>query len=80
MSDHDAFEEGYDDYWDGLAREDNPYEAEKEPEKHRSWEEGWLAAQKHDYDESEEYREQGVSQTAPTASLMFGLGYPVVPG
>jgi ribosome modulation factor len=51
MTDHEAFEQGYDDYWDGLAREDNPYEAEKEPEKHRWWEEGWLAARKHDYDE-----------------------------
>jgi ribosome modulation factor len=53
MTDHDAFEEGYDDYWDGVAREDNPYEAEKEPEKHRSWDDGWAAAQKHDYDESD---------------------------
>jgi len=51
MTNHEAYEEGYDDYWDGLGREDNPYEPEKEPEKNRSWEEGWLAARKHDYDE-----------------------------
>jgi ribosome modulation factor len=53
MTDNDAFDEGYDAYWDGLSREDNPYEQEKEPEKQTSWDEGWAAARKHDYDESE---------------------------
>jgi len=51
MSTTDAFEEGYDAYWDGVDVSDNPYnEEEKE---RRSWEEGWRAARKHDYDESE---------------------------
>jgi ribosome modulation factor len=53
MTDQDAYEEGYDGYWDGLDCEDNPYESEKEPEKRESWDEGWREARKHDYDESE---------------------------
>jgi ribosome modulation factor len=53
MTDHDAYEEGYDGYWDGLDCEDNPYESEKEPEKRKSWDEGWREARKHDYDESD---------------------------
>ncbi len=51
MTDHEAFEEGYDDYWDGVAREDNPHDQQQEPAKHESWDEGWRAARKHDYDE-----------------------------
>ena len=31
--------------------DDNPYE--EDTDGHRSWEEGWRAARKHDYDESE---------------------------
>ena len=53
MPDNDAYDEGYDAYWDGIAREDNPYDKEKEPVKRNSWEEGWREARKHDYDESE---------------------------
>lgn len=53
ITDHDAYEEGYDAYWDGIACDANPYEPEKEPEKLKSWEEGWRAARKHDYDESD---------------------------
>ena len=53
MNDSDAFEEGYDAYWDGLQVEDNPYDPEKQSEEQRSWDEGWLAARRHDYDESE---------------------------
>ena len=52
MTDHEAYDEGYDAYWDGLEREDNPYQ-EQEPEKHKSWEEGWREARKHDYDEDD---------------------------
>ena len=40
MTDNDAFDEGYDAYWDGIDREDNPYDAEKEPAKRDSWEDG----------------------------------------
>ena len=53
MTNRQAYDEGYDAYWDGLGCEDNPYEPEKDPEKHKSWDEGWRAARKHDYDESE---------------------------
>jgi ribosome modulation factor len=51
MSINDAFDKGYDAYWDGVDVSDNPYDAETE-ERH-SWEEGWRTAREHDYDESE---------------------------
>ena len=53
MTGNDAYDEGYDAYWDGRGREDNLYDAEKEPEKRDSWEQGWREARKHDFDESE---------------------------
>jgi ribosome modulation factor len=53
MTDHAAYEEGYDAYWDGLDCEDNPHDQEKEPEEHKSWDAGWREARKHDYDESD---------------------------
>lgn len=51
MSDDDAFEDGYDAYWEGFDVSDNPYD--EDTDDRRSWEEGWRAARKHDYDESE---------------------------
>ena len=51
MPTNDAFDEGYDAYWDGVDVGDNPYD--EETEERRSWEDGWRAARKHDYDESE---------------------------
>ena len=48
-----AYDNGYDAYWDGLDRDDNPYDQDQEPEQRNSWDEGWRAARKHDYDESE---------------------------
>lgn len=53
MNTSDAFSAGYDAYWDGLQREDNPHDPEKEPKEHKSWLEGWYKARDHDYDESE---------------------------
>ena len=53
MSDDDAFGVGYDAYWDGIDRKDNPYDQEKDPQDHQSWLEGWHKAREHDYDESE---------------------------
>ena len=53
MSDHEAYDAGYDAYWDGADRDDNPYDQEEEPNKRRLWEEGWLKAREDDYDESE---------------------------
>ena len=51
MATGNAFDEGYDAYWDGVDVADNPYE--EDTDEHRSWEEGWRSARKHDYDESE---------------------------
>ena len=51
MSTTNAFDEGYDAYWDGVDVSDNPYDEGMEGR--RSWEEGWRAARKHDYDENE---------------------------
>jgi ribosome modulation factor len=45
------FDGGYDAYWDGVDAGDSPYDEETD-ERH-SWEEGWRAARKHDYDERE---------------------------
>ena len=53
MPNIESYNEGYDAYWDGVDREDNPYDQEKEPEKRSSWEEGWREARKHDYDEDD---------------------------
>lgn len=53
MSTNDAFELGYDSYWDGLQREDNPYDPEREPKEHEVWLDGWHKARDHDYDESD---------------------------
>ena len=51
MTDNNGFDEGYDAYWNGVDLTDNPYE--KGTDDYRRWEEGWRAARKHDYDESE---------------------------
>jgi len=51
MTDHDAFETGYDAYWEGVDVTDNPYDQDREAEKRKSWEEGWREARRHDYDE-----------------------------
>jgi hypothetical protein len=51
MTNNDAFDEGYDAYWEGADVTDNPHESEKEPEELKSWEEGWREARRHDYDE-----------------------------
>ena len=51
MTNYDAFEEGYDAYWEGVDVSGNPYD--KGTEERRSWEEGWRKARQHDYDESE---------------------------
>jgi hypothetical protein len=51
MFTNDAFQEGYNAYWDGVDVSDNPHD--QDTEERRSWEESWRAARKHDYDESE---------------------------
>jgi ribosome modulation factor len=51
MAANNAYDEGYDAYWDGSDVSDNPYD--EETEERRYWEDGWRAARKHDYDESE---------------------------
>ncbi|MGA2034622.1 MAG: hypothetical protein ABSG68_20435 [Thermoguttaceae bacterium] len=52
MTDHDAFDEGYDAYWEGVDVSDNPYDEETDAARRESWEAGWREARKHDYDES----------------------------
>jgi ribosome modulation factor len=53
MIDYEAQAEGYDAYWEGVDRDSNPYDQEKEPQKRQSWEVGWHEARKHDYDEDD---------------------------
>jgi ribosome modulation factor len=52
MSNNGAFELGYDAYWDGVDTANNPY-GEDEADERQEWENGWRAARRHDYDESE---------------------------
>jgi hypothetical protein len=51
MTINNAYDEGYDAYWDGGDVSDNPYD--EGTDERPFWEEGWRAARKHDYDESE---------------------------
>ena len=62
MTTNDAYKEGHNAYWDGANVIDNPYD--EETEECRSWEEGWRAARRHDYDESE-------GQTVPRFSVLI---------
>ena len=52
MSHNNAYDEGYDAYWDGVDCIDNPF-GEEELDNREQWESGWRVARKHDYDESE---------------------------
>ncbi len=52
LTDHDAYEEGYDAYWEGVDISDNPYDKKTDAVERKSWEAGWREARKHDYDES----------------------------
>ena len=51
MGNQEVFEDGYDAYWDGVDVSNNPYE--EGTDGHNTWEEGWRAARRHDYDERE---------------------------
>lgn len=51
MTDREAFEVGYDAYWDGVDIEDNPYDQGKNGDEFESWVTGWREARKHDYDD-----------------------------
>lgn len=53
MLNHEAYDEGYDAYWDGVDEDDNPFKEEDEPENRRQWDAGWRKARVNDYDESE---------------------------
>ena len=50
MSTNDAFDEGYDAYWDGVDVSGNPHEDDMD--EYRSWEDGWRTARKDDYDDT----------------------------
>jgi ribosome modulation factor len=51
MTDMEAYDEGYDAYWESVEESGNPYD--EETEERRSWNEGWRNARRHDYDENE---------------------------
>ncbi len=53
MTNNNAYEEGYDAYWEGVDAGDNPYDEEKDANARLAWEQGWRKAREHDYDESE---------------------------
>ena len=48
----EAYDIGYDAYWEGAETTDNPYDPEEDAEAFRSWEDGWRKARVHDYDET----------------------------
>lgn len=50
-NDDEAFEEGYDAYWDGVDSDNNPHP--HGTEQHPSWDEGWSQAQLEDEQEEE---------------------------
>ena len=50
---NEAYDEGYDAYWEGAEDSDNPYDEEKEADARVSWELGWRQARQHDYDEDD---------------------------
>jgi ribosome modulation factor len=52
-SEAEAYDLGYDAYWEGVDESDNPFEEEEEPEQRRLWDEGWCKARADDYDESD---------------------------
>ncbi len=52
--DADAFGEGYDAYCNGVDITDNPFDANKDPIAHRSWEDAWREGHAHDEEESEQ--------------------------
>ena len=51
MTESDAFNAGYDVYWDGVDPEDNPFM--RETFGRRAWEEGWAQAESEDVDEGD---------------------------
>ena len=50
---NEAYDEGYDAYWEGVDDSENPYGEEKEADARLSWELGWRKARQHDYDEDD---------------------------
>ena len=50
---NEAYDEGYDAYWEGVDDSDNPYDEKQEADARLSWELGWRKARQHDYDEDE---------------------------
>ena len=53
MLNHEAYDVGYDAYWDGVDESDNPFKEYEEPENRRAWDEGWRKARVDDHDERE---------------------------
>ena len=51
MTKVETIEQGYNAYWEGVDVADNPHDPADEPDEHKSWEDGWREARKHDHDE-----------------------------
>ncbi|MEN6449875.1 MAG: Rmf/CrpP family protein [Thermoguttaceae bacterium] len=51
MSTREAYQEGYDAYWEGVDQTDNPYD--EDTAERLAWEDGWRAGRRDDYDESD---------------------------
>ncbi len=50
---YEAYDIGYDAYWEGAELTDNPYDPKEEADAYQSWEEGWRKARVDDYDEDD---------------------------
>jgi ribosome modulation factor len=53
MTNNEAFDQGYDAYWDGVDISDNPFDEETEDDARLAWDQGWRKARQHDYDEDD---------------------------
>lgn len=53
MIDANAYGEGYDAYCNGVDISENPYDANEDPNAHRSWEDAWREGRAGDDDERE---------------------------
>ena len=53
MNNHEAYDQGYDAYWEGVDVNDNPYDQEKDADDFEAWIKGWRKGREHDYDEDD---------------------------
>jgi len=67
----DAYDAGYDAYWDGVDLADNPHDQETEADAAVILGTGLAQAREHDYDESEGWTNGQAWPTLPSASNRF---------